>query len=72
MRDNDDIISLVGRLADGDSIECAWRGCHDIGLHYLRRVSTRGKSTTGLYCDEHERQEGDKNLAQAAKHSRGL
>ncbi len=60
---------LVARLIDGDGLECSWRGCGKVGEYYLRRVTARGRATNGMYCDEHEKQEGDKNLA---KHSRGL
>ena len=72
MSDDQVLVALVGRLADGGNVNCAWRGCHELGLYYLRRVNTRGKAKAGLYCGEHEEQEGDKNLAQAEKHSRGL
>lgn len=68
-RDSDD---LVARLIDGDDLKCAWRGCGETGLHYLRTVNSRGRASAGMYCDEHEEQEGDKNMARAEKHSRRL
>lgn len=60
---------LVVRLIDGDDLECSWRGCGGMGEYYLRRVTARGRAVAGMYCDGHERQEGDRNLA---KHSRRL
>ncbi|KKN86908.1 hypothetical protein LCGC14_0264710 [marine sediment metagenome] len=60
-------VDLIQRLAEGETLKCAMRGCTVLGMYYLRRVNARGRVVAGTYCDYHDRQAGTLNMRRWAR-----